>query len=178
MGTRSAAEGQCAMAKSTRAPTLAPAEVLDWTGGRTQRVEYEPAAVIRSGESGHERHVCRDGRRAAIGLVARGKRGRGRRTRCRSFLRRRLSRRPNATDGYGAMAASTILAVEKPDMVRQLHAQPAFADRFLTHMLVRNIRIEEDLIDQLFNSTEKRLARTLLLLGRYGTTSILRFRRL
>ena len=62
-----------------------------------------------------------------------------------------------------AMASSTILAVEKPDMVRQLHAQPAFADRFLTHMLTRNIRIEEDLIDQLFNSTEKRLARTLLL---------------
>ena len=67
-----------------------------------------------------------------------------------------------------AMAPSTILAVEKPDMVRQLHAQPAFADRFLTHMLTRNIRIEEDLIDQLFNSTEKRLARTLLLLAQYG----------
>lgn len=47
-------------------------------------------------------------------------------------------------------------------------AAPAFADRFLTHMLTRNIRIEEDLLDQLFNSTEKRLARTLLLLARYG----------
>ena len=67
-----------------------------------------------------------------------------------------------------AMTASTILAVEKPDMVRQLHAQPPPADRFLTHMLTRNIRIEEDLIDQLFNSAEKRLARTLLLLARYG----------
>ena len=67
-----------------------------------------------------------------------------------------------------AMTASTILAVEKQEMVRQLHAQPAFADRFLTHMLTRNIRIEEDLIDQLFNSSEKRLARTLLLLARYG----------
>jgi CRP-like cAMP-binding protein len=53
-------------------------------------------------------------------------------------------------------------------MVRQLHADPGFADRFLTHMLTRNIRIEEDLVDQLFNSTEKRLARTLLLLARYG----------
>ena len=53
-------------------------------------------------------------------------------------------------------------------MVRQLHAAPVFADRFLTHMLTRNIRIEEDLVDQLFNSTEKRLARTLLLLARYG----------
>ena len=66
------------------------------------------------------------------------------------------------------IAASTILAVEKTEMVRQLHAAPAFADRFLTHMLTRNIRIEEDLVDQLFNSTEKRLARTLLLLARYG----------
>src|SRR4029450_6265607 len=66
-----------------------------------------------------------------------------------------------------AMAPSTILAVEKSDMVRQLHAAPAVADRFLTHMLTRNIRIEEDLVDQLFNSTEKRLARTLLL-ARYG----------
>jgi CRP-like cAMP-binding protein len=67
-----------------------------------------------------------------------------------------------------AMAASKIVVVEKPEMVRQLHAKPAFADRFLTHMLTRNIRIEEDLIDQLFNSSEKRLARTLLLLARYG----------
>jgi CRP-like cAMP-binding protein len=67
-----------------------------------------------------------------------------------------------------AMDRCTIIVVEKPEMVRQLHAQPAFADRFLTHMLTRNIRIEEDLIDQLFNSSEKRLARTLLLLARYG----------
>jgi CRP/FNR family transcriptional regulator, cyclic AMP receptor protein len=66
------------------------------------------------------------------------------------------------------MASCTILDVDKADMVRHLHAKPAFADRFLTHMLTRNIRIEEDLIDQLFNSTEKRLARTLLLLARYG----------
>jgi CRP-like cAMP-binding protein len=66
------------------------------------------------------------------------------------------------------MAPCTIVAVDKQDMIRHLHARSAFADRFLTHMLTRNIRIEEDLIDQLFNSTEKRLARTLLLLTRYG----------
>jgi CRP-like cAMP-binding protein len=53
-------------------------------------------------------------------------------------------------------------------MSRTLHERPEFADRFLTHMLARNIRIEEDLVDQLFNSSEKRLARTLLLLARYG----------
>ena len=67
-----------------------------------------------------------------------------------------------------AMGPCTVLTVEKKEMVQQLHAQPSLADRFLTHMLTRNIRIEEDLIDQLFNSSEKRLARTLLLLARYG----------
>ena len=54
-------------------------------------------------------------------------------------------------------------------MVRLLRTQPAMSDRFIVHLLGRNIRIEEDLIDQLFNSSEKRLARTLLLLARYGT---------
>ena len=53
-------------------------------------------------------------------------------------------------------------------MVKLLHSQHAFSDRFITHMLARNIRIEEDLVDHLFNSSEKRLARTLLLLARYG----------
>ena len=67
-----------------------------------------------------------------------------------------------------AVAASTILLVDKDEMVDLLHKQRALSDRFITHMLARNIRIEEDLIDQLFNSSEKRLARTLLLLARYG----------
>ncbi len=53
-------------------------------------------------------------------------------------------------------------------MVSLLHKQHALSDRFIAHMLARNIRIEEDLVDQLFNSSEKRLARTLLLLARYG----------
>jgi CRP/FNR family transcriptional regulator, cyclic AMP receptor protein len=67
-----------------------------------------------------------------------------------------------------AVVASTILLVDKDEMVDLLHKQRALSDRFITHMLARNIRIEEDLIDQLFNSSEKRLARTLLLLARYG----------
>jgi CRP-like cAMP-binding protein len=53
-------------------------------------------------------------------------------------------------------------------MVRVLHEEHTFSDRFISYMLGRNIRIEEDLVDQLFNSSEKRLARTLLLLARYG----------
>jgi CRP/FNR family transcriptional regulator, cyclic AMP receptor protein len=67
-----------------------------------------------------------------------------------------------------AATASAILLVRKEEMVRLLHKQHAMSDRFITHMLARNVRIEEDLIDQLFNSSEKRLARTLLLLARYG----------
>jgi CRP-like cAMP-binding protein len=57
--------------------------------------------------------------------------------------------------------------IEKDEMMRVLHAEHALSDRFITYMLARNIRVEADLIDQLFNSTEKRLARTLLLLARY-----------
>jgi CRP-like cAMP-binding protein len=66
------------------------------------------------------------------------------------------------------MSTSTVLVIEKPQMIEMLHTQPALAERFLAHMLARNIRVEEDLVDQLFNSSEKRLARVLLLLARYG----------
>ena len=61
-----------------------------------------------------------------------------------------------------------LLVIEKDEVIRVLHEEHEFSDRFIAHMLARNIRVEEDLIDQLFNSSEKRLARTLLLLARYG----------
>jgi len=67
-----------------------------------------------------------------------------------------------------AMLPSTVLIIEKAAMVRLLHEETTFSDRFISHMLTRNMRIEADLVDQLFNSSEKRLARTLLLLARYG----------
>ncbi len=67
-----------------------------------------------------------------------------------------------------AMTPSAILQVGKFTMRRLLHQQHAMSDRFIAHMLSRNIRIEEDLIDQLFNSSEKRLARALLLMAQYG----------
>src|SRR6202171_6381981 len=67
-----------------------------------------------------------------------------------------------------AITSTLILFIEKNEMIRVLHAEHAFSDRFISHMLTRNIRVEGDLIDQLFNSSEKRLARTLLLLARYG----------
>jgi CRP/FNR family cyclic AMP-dependent transcriptional regulator len=67
-----------------------------------------------------------------------------------------------------AITPTAILVIERNEMIRVLHAEHTLSDRFLSYMLSRNIRIEEDLIDQLFNSSEKRLARTLLLLARYG----------
>jgi len=67
-----------------------------------------------------------------------------------------------------AIVPTSILFIEKNAMMRVLRTEHAFSDLFISHMLTRNIRIEEDLIDQLFNSSEKRLARALLLLARYG----------
>ena len=69
-------------------------------------------------------------------------------------------------------SASTLLVVEKQHMIRLLHEQHALSDRFLAYVLARNIRVEADLVDQLFNSSEKRLARTLLLLARYGKQDV------
>jgi CRP-like cAMP-binding protein len=67
-----------------------------------------------------------------------------------------------------AMTQSQIVRVSKAEMVRVLHAEPSFAELFMAHLLMRNSRVEEDLVDQLFNSSEKRLARTLLLLANVG----------
>src|SRR5947208_4267252 len=79
-----------------------------------------------------------------------------------------LAGQPFRIGSATAITPSVILLVKKATMIRLLHKQHAKSDRFISHMLSRNIRIEEDLIDQLFNSSEKRLARTLLLLARYG----------
>ena len=158
------------MSKSKSVLAAKPIDPVDWTGVRLQRIELEaattifaqgdPATSVMYVEKGAVRLsvLSHAGKEAVVAVLDAGHFfGEG-------CLAGQMQRMATAT----AMAPSTILAVEKSDMVRQLHAAPAFADRFLTHMLTRNIRIEEDLVDQLFNSTEKRLARTLLLLARYG----------
>ena len=152
------------------APPPTEPEPVDWAGTRTQRIDYKAAATIFAQgdlatsvmyvEQGNVRLsvLSHAGKEAVVAVLDVAHFfGEG----CLAGQSQRMS---TAT----AMTACTILVVDKPEMVRQLHARPAFADRFLTHMLTRNIRIEEDLIDQLFNSSEKRLARTLLLLARYG----------
>ena len=158
------------MAKAKRTPRPKPVGSLNWTGVRTQRVEYllpglifaqgDPATSVMYVELGAVRLsvLSHAGKEAVVAVLETGHFfGEG----CLAGQSQRMA---TAT----AMAPSAILVVDKREMVRQLHSRPAFADRFLTHMLTRNIRIEEDLVDQLFNSSEKRLARALLLLARYG----------
>jgi CRP/FNR family cyclic AMP-dependent transcriptional regulator len=67
-----------------------------------------------------------------------------------------------------AMEKSTLVRIDKQAMIRMLHDEPTFSELFLTYLLSRNIRIQEDLVDQLFNSSEKRLARVLLLMAHFG----------
>jgi CRP-like cAMP-binding protein len=68
-----------------------------------------------------------------------------------------------------AMATAAVLVIEKNEMIRVLHEEDKLSDQFIAYLLIRNIRVEADVVDQLFNSIEKRLARTLLLLARFGT---------
>jgi CRP-like cAMP-binding protein len=157
------------MAKRKRESTLEPASV-EWAGVKASHRDYEasatifaqgdPATSVLFVESGAVRLsiVSHAGKEAVIAVLeANHFFGEG-------CLAGQSQRMVTAT----AMTNCSVRAVEKPEMVRQLHNRPDFADVFLAHMLTRNIRIEEDLVDQLFNSTEKRLARTLLLLARYG----------
>jgi CRP/FNR family transcriptional regulator, cyclic AMP receptor protein len=148
--------------------TIPPA--VDWTGIDIRRVEHsagdgifaqgDPALSVLYIERGSVRLsvVSPSGKEAVVAVLG-----------PRTFfgegcLAGQSARMVTAT----AMTACTALVVDKGEMTRQLHDRPEFSDRFLMHMLARNIRVEEDLVDQLFNSSEKRLARTLLLLARYG----------
>ena len=137
-----------------------PLQRLQYAAATTIFSQGDPATSVMYVDSGAVQLsvLSRTGKEAVIAVLESG----------HFFGEGCLASQPRRMATATATAQSTIIGVEKPDMVRQLHARPAFADRFLTHMLTRNIRIEEDLIDQLFNSSEKRLARTLLLLARYG----------
>jgi CRP/FNR family cyclic AMP-dependent transcriptional regulator len=99
------------------------------------------------------------GREAVVGMLGPGE----------FFGEGCLAGQPVRMGNATAIGPSVILPIHKDAMVQLLHQQRATSDRFIAHMLSRNIRIEEDLVDQLFNSSEKRLARALLLLARYGT---------
>jgi CRP/FNR family cyclic AMP-dependent transcriptional regulator len=105
--------------------------------------------------------VSHTGKEAVVAMLARGD----------FFGERALAGHSIRIESATAVMATTVLVIEKEAMVRLLHEESAFSDRFIAYMLTRNMRIEADLVDQLFNSSEKRLARTLLLLARYGQTN-------
>src|ERR1700687_1337438 len=82
-----------------------------------------------------------------------------------------ITGRPICMATATAIAPTTVLVIEKNEMIRLLHEEHEISDRFIAYMVARKVRAEEDLVDQLFNSSEKRLARTLLLLASYGAQS-------
>jgi CRP/FNR family transcriptional regulator, cyclic AMP receptor protein len=102
--------------------------------------------------------LSKSGREAVVGMLGSGD----------FFGERALTGHPVRLEAATAVTATTVLTIPKQQMVRLLHEQHTFSDRFIAYMLARNIRIEADLVDQLFNASEKRLARALLLLAHYG----------
>jgi CRP/FNR family cyclic AMP-dependent transcriptional regulator len=156
--------------KSKQTATFNVQAFLDSTGIARKLVEYRRGEVIFTQGDPCE-HVLyiqkggvklsvlsKSGREAVVAMLGPGE----------FFGEGCLAGQPRRMGSATATTDSTILLVDKEQMVRLLHKQHALSDRFIAHMLARNIRIEEDLVDQLFNSSEKRLARTLLLLARYG----------
>ncbi len=162
--------------KLAKAPKLLPIppfelrKFLDSAGIKRKITKYPRSAVVFSqGDPAHEVFyvqlgsvklsvLSRTGKEAVVAMLGPGD----------FFGEGCLAGQPRRMATASALSASTVLVIEKSQMVEMLHKERTLADRFLMHMLARNIRIEEDLIDQLFNSSEKRLARALLLLARYG----------
>jgi CRP/FNR family transcriptional regulator, cyclic AMP receptor protein len=122
----------------------------------------EAASVMYIQKGGVKLSVVNDvGKEAIMGILGRGDFfGEG----CLAGQRTRIGTATTFT-------STSILIVEKSEMKRMLYSDQSLSDQFMSYVLSRNIRIEQDLIDQLFNSSEKRLARTLLLLARYTEDS-------
>jgi CRP-like cAMP-binding protein len=161
-----------ATALAVRGP-LSPFDVrafLDSAGISRRIVRYARASVVfaQGGPANSVFHIqqggvklsvlSRRGREAIVAMLAPGD----------FFGEGCLAGQPLRMGTATALVPTTVLCIQKGAMMRTLHEQSALSDRFIAHMLARNIRIEEDLVDHLFDSSEKRLARTLLLLARYG----------
>jgi CRP/FNR family transcriptional regulator, cyclic AMP receptor protein len=143
---------------------------LNSPGVARKLVDYQPAeAIFSQGDPSdtvlYLQHgsvklsvLSRTGKEAVVGLLGPGD----------FFGEGALAGQPVRLATATAMTASTVLVVRKRQMIRLLHRQHSLSDRFIAHMLAKNSRLEADLVDQLFSASEKRLARTLLLLARYG----------
>jgi CRP-like cAMP-binding protein len=134
--------------------------VSDYRKDQTVFRQGEPANAVFYIESGKAKKtvVSEQGKEAVVALLNAGDFfGEG----CLAGEMLRLST-------VTALTKCTIARISKADTTRVIHEEPAFAELFIAHLLARNSRVEEDLVDQLFNSSEKRLARTLLLLANFG----------
>ena len=135
-----------------RTATYAPGDILFSQGDPCDSVMYLRRGRIQLSVIAHS------GKEAILAIVEPG-----------DFLGEgAIAGHPVRLEMATALLASTVTIVGRSEMIRVLHEERAFSDRFIAHMLTRNARLEADLVDQLFNSTEKRLARRLLLLARYG----------
>jgi CRP/FNR family transcriptional regulator, cyclic AMP receptor protein len=158
------------MAKKVKKPTFDPNVFLATVDGGRVRVDYRKKQTIFSqGDAADAVFYLEKGRIKLIVTSEQGKQavvavlGTG-----DFFGEGCLNGQPLRLATATAMVESVVMRVEKPEMLRVLHAEPSFAKRFMAHLLTRNSRVEEDLVDHLFNSSEKRLARTLLLLANFG----------
>lgn len=141
---------------SRRAVRFAPAATVFVQGGRATSVFYLQTGAVRLSV------LSSAGKEAVVAMLGPGD----------FFGEGCLAGQPLRMSTASAIVPTTVLRIPRGEMIRMLHEHPEFSDRFIAHMLARNIRIEEDLVDQLFNSSEKRLARMLLLLARYGKEDI------
>lgn len=143
---------------------------LDWATVKAERLEYPSAATIFAQgdaattvmyvEGGRVRLsvLSRNGKEAVVAILEAGD----------FFGECCLAGQPERMVTATTMAPASILVITRENLTRERHRSSAFAECFLAHVLRRNLRIERDLTDQLFNNIERRLARTLLLLARYG----------
>ena len=134
--------------------------VADYRKGQIVYTQGEPADSVFYIQSGKVRKtvVSEQGKEAVIALLGTGD----------FFGEGCLTGEPLRLATVAAMTECVIVRIAKADITRVIHEEPAFAELFIAHLLSRNSRVEEDLVDQLFNSSEKRLARILLLLANFG----------
>ncbi len=141
------------------APGVA-ATVLDYPAAATIYTQGDPSVAVFYVQAGNVKLsvLSETGKEAVVGVLSAGD----------FFGEGALAGQPLRLATATAMTSSRIRVIPKKQMIRLLHHQHELSDRFIAHMLARNNRLEEDLVDQLFNASEKRLARTLLLLARFG----------
>ena len=169
-GTASKASKHKRMGKAAHIPHFEPEAILALIGPGQRTVAYQPKqTVFRQGDAADAVFYIQKGKVQLTVVSAQGKEGVIAMLGAGEFFGEGcLAGQQTHLASAVATAESLIVVVEKATMVRMLHEQPAFAEKFMAFLLSRNIQIEADLVDQLFNSSERRLARVLLLLANFG----------